>query len=169
MVENQGGRGGTTSRRAVQLQNEAPGSHDEGPSEPFTPANTPMEVSCDENEDQAVKEDLVSFSDVMDAADRAADAFESSVMSRVSDTGARRRRERLERVMILARNRDPMRPFMSPESSETEYSSDSEVSITIDGPPMEDFCQCYSSGIQGRQDVVIIHISSDSEVDVDID
>lgn len=112
---------------------------------------------------------MVSFFNVMDAADRAADAFESSVMSRVSDTRACRRCEQLARVMMLARNRDPMKPFMSPESSETEYSLDSQVSITIDGPGVEDFNMGDSSTIQGRQEVVIIHLSSDSEVDVDID
>jgi len=58
---------------------------------------------------------------------------------------------------------------MSPESSETEYSLDSQVSITIDGPGVEDFNMGDSSTIQGRQEVVIIHLSSDSEVDVDID
>lgn len=125
-----------------------------------------MEVSNDSKEEEADGEDVVSFNDIMDAADRAADAFEVSCMSRVSDPDARRRREHLARMLEFARCRTTV---MSPESSETEYSSESQVSITVDGPMWEDTCQCHLSTIQGRQEVVIIHLSSDSEGDVDID
>jgi hypothetical protein len=166
LIEQQGGPIGNTSSPIVELED--PEVHHGGtPLQTLTPANAHIDDSCDVEEDEANKEDLVSFDDVMDAADRAVDAFESSVMSRVSDTNARRRRERAQRIVMMARAR-PFR-LMSPESSDTKYSSESQVSISIDGPAMQDLRDDDCSQIQGRQQVVIIHLSSDSEMDVDID
>ena len=141
-----------------------------------------MEVSSDSEEEEGAEEEesdeevLVSFDDVMDAADRAVDAFESSVLSRVSDTRVSKRacnltpaakRRRLDLILVKARNRSVK--YMSPESSDTEYSSDTQVSITIDGPVKEETCECACSNLQGLGEPIFIHLSSDSEEDVQID
>ena len=121
--------------------------------------------SDSEEEEEVPEKDLVSFGDVMDAAERAADAFESSVMSRVSDPRARSRRhfDRLVQIQFESGRR------MSPESSETEYSSEPQTSITVDGPSVDEVCMCARSGPTGPQEPVFIHLSSDSEQDIEIE
>jgi hypothetical protein len=165
-IGKQEGPRGSTSATIIEPEDHEV-HHKEIPFETSTPTNAPVVNLDDAEEDEIEKEDVVSFDDVMDAADRAVNAFETSVMSRVSDTNAQRRRERAQRIVMMARAR-PFR-LMSPESSETEDSSESQFSISIDGPAMEDFYECDCSQIQGRQEAVFIHLSSDSEVDVDID
>ena len=121
--------------------------------------------SDSKEEEQAPEEDLVSLGDIMDAAKRAVDAFQSSVMSRVSDPRARNRRhfDRLVQIQFESGRR------MSPESSEIEYSSEPQTSITVDGPLVGEFCTCNCSGRTGPQEPVFIHLSSDSEEDIEID
>ncbi len=165
LIKKQGGRRGSTSTPIILPQN-LPIAHEAGPSQPLTPTNKVVEVEGDPREEEGKGKDVVSFNDIMDAVDCAADAYEISCMSRVSDSSARRRRQRFARMLEFARCRTTV---MSPESSDTEYSSESQDSITIDGPISEDTCQCECSTIQGRQEVVIIHLSSDSEEDIDID
>jgi len=46
-----------------------------GPSQPFIPANTNMRVSSESKDDEATSKDLVSFFDVINAAERDVDAF----------------------------------------------------------------------------------------------
>jgi hypothetical protein len=124
-----------------------------------------MEVSGDSKEDEAANEDMVSFVDVMDAADRAADALEHSRLSRVSDLVGPNRS--LSEADVEPRKR--RQPMFSPESSETEYSSDSVISISIDGPMFQDTCECVCSVGQGSREIVLILLSSDSDDDVEID
>ena len=141
-------------------------THEAGPSQGPTLHNPNVDVSSDsEEEEQVPEKDLVSFGDVMDAAERAVDAFESSVMSRVSDIRARSRRHfaRLVEIQFQSGRR------MSPESSETEYSSEPQTSITVDGPSVEELCMCACSGPTGPQEPVFIHLSSDSDQDIEID
>ena len=110
---------------------------------------------------------MVSFDDIMDAVDRAADALEVSGISRVSDPRTRKRRKRHSIVVEISRRQ--MISMFSESSSAIEYSSYSQVSFTIDSPTGEASSKCNTSLIQGRQEVVIIHVSSDSEEDVEID
>ena len=153
-----------------------------GTSHPIALLDAHMEVSGD-SEDKAVVEEvegnhahIVSFDDVMDAADFAVDALESSALSRVSDTrkqirprflvsGARRRACNF--LLMQARN-CPVR-CMSPESSSTEYTTSLEISETVDGPMMLDTCDCACSTIQGPQQPVFIHLSLGSDDDIEID
>ncbi len=165
LIEKQGGSRGSTSTPNIRPQN-VPVTHEAGPSQPLTPANPVPEVYSDSRDEEGKGEDMVSFNDIMDAADHVADAFEVSHMSRVSALEAHKRRRHLARILELVRCRTTV---MTPESSDTKYSSESQGSVTIDGPMWEDTCQCQCSSIQGRQEVVIIHLSSDSEEDVDID
>ena len=166
LIRQSGGPRGSTSPPIVEPED--PETHHGAiPFETPTPANAAIDYSSDAEKDEAQKEDVVSFDDVMDAADRAVDAFESSILSRMSDTKGRRRCERNVAIVLIARAK-PFR-LMSPESSKTEDSSDSQVSISIDGPVKEDFCHFDCSQIQGRQELVIIHLILDSEEDVDID
>jgi len=118
-------------------------------------------------EEKSKGEDVVSFDDVMDAADRAADALKVSGINRVSDRNARRRRQRHARLMEVSRCK--MRTMFSESSSATEYSSDSQVFVTIDGPMWEASSKCNTTMIQGRQEVVIVHLCSGLEEDIDID
>jgi hypothetical protein len=164
-IEKQGVRTGSTSSSIVQPLN-LPLAHEAGSSEPLTPINRALEVSSDSTEKEAETANVVSFDDEMDAVERAADAFEDSVLSWVSDPDVHRRLRRLARVLELATCRTTLMSF---ESSDTEYNSESQISIAIDGPILENTCQCDCSTIQGRQEVVIIHLSSNSEEDVDID
>ena len=48
-------------------------------------------------------------------------------------------------------------------------SSDTQVSITIDGPLMEETRNCACSAFHGLEEPIIIYLSSDSEKDVEID
>jgi len=102
-----------------------PVAHEAGPSQLLTPTNNVFQNDSVSEEDKSKGEDVVSFNDIMDAANRAADAFEVSGMSRVSDLNARRRRQRYARLVEL--NRCKM-ALMFYDSSDTEYSSDSQVS-----------------------------------------
>ena len=58
---------------------------------------------------------------------------------------------------------------MSPENSDTEYSSDIQMSITIDEPLKEETRNCACSAFHGLEEPIFIHLSSDSEEDVEID
>ena len=72
----------------------APGTHEARPSQALTPVKETMEVlnnsdEEDTKEEEVDEKELVSFNDVMEAADHAVDAFESSMLSRVSTTNHR--------------------------------------------------------------------------------
>jgi hypothetical protein len=117
---------------------------------PMTTAITEMEASSDNSANEDGSKDVVSFNDIMDAADRAADQFEESpVASRISASQSRKRKA----------------PVFSSESSETEYSTSSDSHVSV-GDNLDDFSNCASSFYIGRHDVVIIHLSSDEDEDV---
>ena len=158
---------GSSAAHTVEAQN-FPSDPEGATSTTFPALATPVDILSNQEDFEVQREDVVSFDDIMDAADRAADAFESSALSRVTDTEARKRRCALVRIRVAMDGNGVFR-LMSPESSETEYSLESEVSISVDGPLGEDFYRGHSDRIQGRQELVIIHLSSDSEGDVDID
>jgi len=126
-----------------------PDGHVAGSSQPNLLRTFPiadMELSSDESEGQ----DLVRFNDIMDAADRAVDQFEEEpVASHVSCPQSRKRKA----------------PIFSDESSETEYSSSSESSISV-GDNLDMFCSCATSAPIGLHEVVIIHLRFDEDEDV---
>lgn len=108
------------------------------------------ELSSDESEEG---EDLVRFDDIMDAADRAVEQFEEEpVASHVSCPQSKKRKA----------------PVFSDESSETEYSSSSESSVSV-GDNLDTFCRCTPSPPRVFHEVVIIHLSSDEDEDVEIE
>jgi len=152
------------------------------PSQPFTLANTNMEVSSDSMGERSPSEDFVSFYNVMDATKRVVDTFEDSVCSRVSDPEVRRchvclaqAHRRLYRILQAYRHRQPI---FSPKNSKTKFNSERQLSISINDPQIEKLYDCACSHfqnrqepflIQGRQELVFIYMSSDSKEDVDID
>lgn len=133
-----------------------------------------MEVSIDSKEKEDANQDLVSFDDVMDTADCVANTFENFVLSQVSDKKAHKqtrsiplvRTRCLRRLLELTGQKTT---FMSLESSDTEYSSNGQISISINEKVLEDTCVYSCSTIQGRKEPVFIHFSSDSEEDAEID
>jgi len=60
-------------------------------------------------------------------------------------------------------------PMFSDESSETEYSSDSKSELSISSPTFLETTDYATSGYVDIHDVVLIHLSSDSDCSVDID
>lgn len=159
LIEKQGGRRGSTSVPINQPHNLLV-AHDAGPSQPLTPANKALEVYSDLIEEKNNRKHVVSFDDIRDVANRVADAFEVLGMSQVSDPNAYRHSQRLARLVGLARRKTTP---MSPKNSNTKCSLGSQVSITNDDPMWGNTCKCDYSTIQGRQEVVIIHLSSDLE------
>jgi len=67
-----------------------PATQKAGPSQPFTLVSSNIQVSSHSKDDEVASEDLVSSSDVMDAAKHVVDTFEDSVLSRVNDPKAQR-------------------------------------------------------------------------------
>jgi len=57
--------------------------------------------------------------------------------------------------------------FFSDESSEIEYSSPNEFSISV-GDNLDMFCSYTTSSPRGLHEVVIIHLSSDEDENVDV-
>lgn len=72
---------------------------------------------------------------------------------------------------VLESNRKRKRqPVFSSESSSTEYTTSScRSQVSITSPHFEDYSDCASSVAVTRQEVVFIHLSSDSDCDVEVD
>jgi len=97
--------------------------------------------------------DLVSIGDIMDATDPRACRQEYPLYNLFYDT----------------RGRKCKQPVFSPESLETEFSSDFGTSYLICSPLFsEDICTCVRSANPIKHEVVFIHLSSDSKDDVDV-
>lgn len=164
MFELQGGDAGPSSVPIVQTPI-VPVPVAAGLSQTPAPANTMMEVSSASKEEEGADEDLVSIYNAIDVAQVTEDHLEYSVHSRISHSAERRHRNRIAQLQREFNARKLREPIVSLQ----RYSSDSEVSIPSHGPQIQDTCHCARNVIQGRQEVVIIHLSSDSEEDVQID
>jgi len=115
-----------------------------GPSERKTWPQPGVPLSSDSSDDE---EKLVSFADIMDATERAVDAFEGDKLSQ-------------------ARGRLPW--WLSPESSATEYSSAVQLSNNSSSPQDEEVCDCAASGTKSCHEVIILSSDSDEDDDVEI-
>lgn len=142
-----------------------------GPSQPIQIVEDITQVSHDW---EAPTDGLVSFNDVMDAVDRACDAMELDCLSRVShpkgvQNGPAFRRRRLRELEEELRNPNRRPPVFSPESSDTERYSTEEITVSNNAPFDEDFIDSAASRQQGLGAVVILHLSSGEEDNVEID
>jgi len=128
-----------------------------------------MEVSSDSMEEKGANEDLVRVHEIMDVGDHSGDSLETSVLNRISDLEERHCHSNVIHLRRILHAPGHWEPIVSFERSEPQYNSDRHVSVSIDGPLSEGFCDCACSGIQSRQESMFIHLSSDSEEDVEID
>ena len=117
--------------------------HTAGPSSPKKWPQPGVPLSSDSSDDER---NLVSFADIMDAAERAVDDFEGDRLSWNRGLG----------------------PWFSLFSSETEYSSAKELSNSSSSPPFEAICDCYHNGKVYSREVIILSSDSDEEEDVQI-
>jgi len=71
--------------------------------------------------------------------------------------------------MIASLMNRKRKAVFSPENSETEYSSSDQSSSSVCSNHIGVLCDCACSGVVGQHDIVIIHLSSDSDGSIDID
>lgn len=135
---------------------------------------TPRHAVGDHNTASELPEnvDLVSFGDVLNACDRAADYLEIPHGSRISDHRKRKGKKPLfspiKGKLPFYLQRTGRKPTFSSESSSTEYSSSVHSVDSVSSPQFEELRDCACSGIIGRQEVVFIHMSSNSDCSIDI-
>jgi len=109
--------------------------------------------------------DVVTLDDILDAVDCAVDEFEKLAHSRVSHP----KPEVPDKTICIEPNlRKRKLPIFSDESSETEYSLNSESRLSISSPTFLETTECATSGYVGIHDVVFIHLSSDFDCSMDI-
>ena len=120
-----------------------PALHLDGPSQPHQWPQPRQEHSGDSTDDER---NLVSYVDIMNAAEDAGSHFERDESSL---------------------NRWPM-PWFSDESSETEYSSTNEVSNSISSPLSEEDCESCDSIRVYTREIILLTETSDENEDVDI-
>jgi len=111
-------------------------------------------VIAEEEEEESEKEmELVSLGDDTDATDRRACRLPYHLLCQLYDARGKKRKQ----------------PVFSPKSSETEFSTDSGSSLSICSPWLSKATtSCASSANPMMHEVVLIHLSSDLEGDVDI-
>ncbi len=123
-------------------------------SKPKTPLDVDVNVLSESEEED--EEDLVRIQDSKNPAHRRIGASMETKLSRNTDWPGH---------LIAGYSRKRRHPEFSPESSETEYSLEPEISMSINSPFFE-MCDCSDSVGLTRE--VIILLSSDSESDVEI-
>jgi len=110
--------------------------------------------------------DVVILDDILDVADRVVNQFEKLIHSHVSHP----KPEVPAKCVCNGTNTWKCKlPVFSDESSKMEYSSDSASGLSISSPTFLKTIECATSGYVGIYDVVLIHLSSDSDCRVDID
>jgi len=136
-----------------------------GHSVPETPRPTTVAAVIESSPE--VEPNVITLDDILDTADRAVDSFEELACSRVSKSKAK---APAKCICGEEKTRKCKLPMFFDESSETKYSSSSEsVNLSISTPTFLDTTNCATSGYIGIHDVVLIHLSSDSNCSVDID
>jgi len=94
---------------------------------------------------------VVTFDDILDAADQGIDQFEKLAHSRVSHP----KRKRLAMSGLSERNTlKHKQPIFSDESSETKYTSDSESGLSIYSPTFFETTDSTTNGYVVIHDVV---------------
>jgi len=107
--------------------------------------------------------DMVTPADILNARDCAIDEFEKLGHNHVSHP-----KPKSMCVCSVPNTRKRKLPMFSDESSETEYNSDSESRLSITSPTFLETTDCATSGYIGIHNVVLIHLSSDSNCSVNI-
>ena len=141
-----------------------------------------MVISSDSKEEEVIAESkeqeehvVICLFDGTDTVDNDVDVFESSVMSRVSDSGARSlhgmsfptlERTACEIFIRQARERKGKDP--SHESTSTDHTSCFMESETCGYPWSIEFCDCACSTPRDLGDPIVILLSSDLDEDVQI-
>ena len=133
----------TSSNREESIDVTLSALHIGGPSQPHERPQLCQNDSTDSNDDER---NLVSFVDIMNAAEDAATQFE----------GDRR-----------SLNWWP-EPWFSDESSETEYSSAIELSNGTSSPQFEEDCESSGSTRIYTREVILLTENSDEDDEVDI-
>ncbi len=123
-------------------------------SEPKTPLDEDVDVSSESEEED--EQDLVRIQDSKNPASYPVGASMDTKLSRNTDWPGH---------LIAGYSRKRRHSEFSLESSETEYSSEPEISMSINSPLFE-MCDCSDS--VGWIGEVIIFLSSDSESDLEI-
>ena len=112
-----------------------------------------------ESEDEE-EEDLVRFEDILSAASRAADALDVSMHNRNTNWPSH---------LVASFTRKRKRAEFSPESFETEYSSEPGTHTSIVSPEVHELSESEGSGRMHFEGELIIVLSSDSDVDSEVD
>jgi len=113
-----------------------------------------------------VESNVITLDDILDAADPAVDEFEKLAHSCMSHPKPKVPATFACREPNTRKRRLPM---FSDESSETEYSSDLESGLSISSPTFLETTDCATTAYVGIHNVVLIHLSSDSDCSIDID
>ncbi len=130
-----------------------------GPSRPKTSIDEEEEVSSDSQDEEEEDQDLVRLEGQKKSNYPTSDTLVLSKLSRNTNWPGH---------LIVGYTHKRKRPEFSFESSETEYSLEPQVSLSIVSLEFEDFCQCDGSDSVDWFGEVIILLSSDSESDVEI-
>jgi len=136
----------------------------EEPSEPKTIVDADINISSNFEDDD--EEDLVRFEDVMSVASCTADALEAPQLSHNISMASGN--ESFPFHLIEGVTHLRLLCELSPKSSETEYNSNRQTSISIVSPQFKDFYQCDGSENVGWHRDMIILLSSNSNSDVEI-
>ena len=114
-----------------------------GPSQPQPSLERGEDLSSDSNDDER---NLVSFAAIMNATEDAATEFEGD---------------------MRCLNRWPG-PSVSDDSSDTEYSSATELSNASSSSQFEEDCECTRGSRVYTQEVIVFTKSTDEDEEVDI-
>jgi len=117
---------------------------------PLTPRPTGVEMTIE----CTLQENMppIKFGDPLDACNRACDHVEHSKLS--------------ELALVMTRKH---KVVFSPESFETEYSSSDPSSDSVCSNHVGEFYDCACRGVVRKHNIVIIHLSSNSDCSVHID
>jgi hypothetical protein len=120
-----------------------------GPSQIVAPVVTNLEMPRDLVPHEFADE--VSFGTRMAIIDRFYDYVEEAHISRYSAPTSKKRKQ----------------PMCSSDSSSMECSLQCHSDVSVCSPEMEEFYDCACSGVLGKHEIVLLHLSSDSDCTID--